>query len=416
MLTVNEWAQQQWGTIELGDKRRNDRAVQLGAQIARLPEGTLPGQTQSWADLKAAYRLLHSTNVTHEAISLPHWRLTPQEVQHSKGPVLFIQDGSQLDFTGRDAQGLGRIGDDRGQGLLMHSALAVRPGTDPQILGLAHQVVWIREGASHKSSETRVQRYRRADRESAHWHEALEAIGRAPDHACWISVGDRDSDVFHYWRRAKALNWECLLRLCSDRSILRDDDKPDHLFGWMRQLPGQAQQILSIRSRADRMARMAALNVAWGCTRIVPPKNDPESKGVAPLTVWVVRVWEDAALAGEEPLEWLLADRLVDNEMLVFLCHSRHLDLGSMTVHQFWRELAKFGGFLTRKHDGEPGWQTLRRGWNYFYPRFEALSDWKRMWVMTSLLDGAFYSSYLPTIRCKPFAVASGPINCARAN
>lgn len=131
MLSVNEWAQQQWGAIELGDKRRNDRAVQPGEQIAMRPDAGLPGQTQSWADLKAAYRLLHSDDVTHEAISLPHWRLTRQNAQHREEPVLFIQDGSQLDFSGRDVQGLGRIGDDRGQGLLIHSALAIRPGTAP---------------------------------------------------------------------------------------------------------------------------------------------------------------------------------------------------------------------------------------------------------------------------------------------
>jgi len=32
-------------------------------------------------------------------------------------------------------------------------------------------------------------------------------------------------------------------------------------------------------------------------------------------------------------------------------------------VGQFYRELAKPGGFLGRKHDGEPGWITIRRGW-----------------------------------------------------
>jgi hypothetical protein len=35
----------------------------------------------------------------------------------------------------------------------------------------------------------------------------------------------------------------------------------------------------------------------------------------------------------------------------------------SWGVGQFFRELAKLGGFLGRKHDGEPGWQTLWRGW-----------------------------------------------------
>lgn len=38
------------------------------------------------------------------------------------------------------------------------------------------------------------------------------------------------------------------------------------------------------------------------------------------------------------------------------------IDLMSLTVYQFFRELAKLGGFLARKHDGEPGWQTIWRG------------------------------------------------------
>lgn len=33
------------------------------------------------------------------------------------------------------------------------------------------------------------------------------------------------------------------------------------------------------------------------------------------------------------------------------------------TVSEFWREVARLGGFLARKSDGEPGWQTVWRGW-----------------------------------------------------
>jgi len=34
-----------------------------------------------------------------------------------------------------------------------------------------------------------------------------------------------------------------------------------------------------------------------------------------------------------------------------------------MTVYEFFRQLAMLGGFLGRKHDGEPGWQTIWRGY-----------------------------------------------------
>lgn len=35
-----------------------------------------------------------------------------------------------------------------------------------------------------------------------------------------------------------------------------------------------------------------------------------------------------------------------------------------LTVRQFYREVAKLGGFLGRKGDGEPGWITIWRGWD----------------------------------------------------
>ena len=34
-----------------------------------------------------------------------------------------------------------------------------------------------------------------------------------------------------------------------------------------------------------------------------------------------------------------------------------------ITVYDFYREVAKLGGFLGRKSDGEPGWSTIWRGW-----------------------------------------------------
>lgn len=38
------------------------------------------------------------------------------------------------------------------------------------------------------------------------------------------------------------------------------------------------------------------------------------------------------------------------------------LHASTLTVYEFFREVAKLGGFLGRKHDGEPGWQTVWRG------------------------------------------------------
>ncbi len=36
----------------------------------------------------------------------------------------------------------------------------------------------------------------------------------------------------------------------------------------------------------------------------------------------------------------------------------------ALTVGRFFRELAKLGGFLGRRRDGEPGWMKIWRGWD----------------------------------------------------
>jgi hypothetical protein len=44
-----------------------------------------------------------------------------------------------------------------------------------------------------------------------------------------------------------------------------------------------------------------------------------------------------------------------------------------MTVYEFFRELAKMGGFLGRKGDGEPGWQTIWRGFQKLQSILDAM-------------------------------------------
>ena len=44
-----------------------------------------------------------------------------------------------------------------------------------------------------------------------------------------------------------------------------------------------------------------------------------------------------------------------------------------LTVYDFFRELAKPGGFLGRKHDGEPGWQSIWAGYKKLHGRIDGI-------------------------------------------
>jgi len=61
----------------------------------------------------------------------------------------------------------------------------------------------------------------------------------------------------------------------------------------------------------------------------------------------------DAKAATHVPSAWLSSLKLM----------RPRVRLSDMTVYTFFRELAKLGGFLGRKHDGEPGWQTIWKGY-----------------------------------------------------
>lgn len=73
----------------------------------------------------------------------------------------------------------------------------------------------------------------------------------------------------------------------------------------------------------------------------------------------------DAKARSHVPSSWIRA---------LHLARPR-VKLTGMSVYQFFRELAKFGGFLGRKHDGEPGWQTIWRG----YQKLQSLLDGMRL-------------------------------------
>jgi len=49
-----------------------------------------------------------------------------------------------------------------------------------------------------------------------------------------------------------------------------------------------------------------------------------------------------------------------------------------ITCDQYWRLIARMGGFIGRKSDGDPGWQTLWKGWLKFQDMVEGVELWRK--------------------------------------
>lgn len=80
------------------------------------------------------------------------------------------------------------------------------------------------------------------------------------------------------------------------------------------------------------------------------------------LSVVAVRLVQLKAVARTDPER--PAESVVPAAWIRMLSRVRQrLDPARLTIRQFYRELAKLGGFLGRTRDGEPGWITIWRGW-----------------------------------------------------
>ena len=64
------------------------------------------------------------------------------------------------------------------------------------------------------------------------------------------------------------------------------------------------------------------------------------------------------------PAKWLKALKLAEPQ----------LKTAQLTVYQFFRELAKLGGFLARKGDGEPGWETTWHGYKKLHSHLDTMA------------------------------------------
>lgn len=310
LLGASEWAQVEFGNSSLGDLRRAKRLVQVASALAEKPSGALPSALSNWAELKAAYRLLARPEVTYERIIPECFRdclRTRQDCQQ-RGKYFLIEDTTQLDFTNhRETKGLGRIGDDGGQGLCLHTTLAVRvenwlEDMSPEVTlaGLFNQKCWVREAGPKKGQESKSQRLKRK-RESQRWAEWFPEIGMPPEGVEWTHIGDRESDIYEAFERCKKSGREHIIRACQARSLEGEDVK---VFEAVGQSPLLGILKVKLRARPGSPAREAQVEVrALGVTLRGPWRPD---RRPAPLSMNVVEAKEINVPAGVEPIHWVL--------------------------------------------------------------------------------------------------------------
>src|SRR3954469_11075518 len=123
--TPRAWAEANFQDARLGDRRRTRRLIASAERLAEQPQGSLPAHF-SWNPLRAVYRLCNRPEVTHPAVTAPHFALTRSRMEEVPDPVLILHDTTELNFASHAAlTGTGPVGDGVGRGFLQHNSLAI---------------------------------------------------------------------------------------------------------------------------------------------------------------------------------------------------------------------------------------------------------------------------------------------------
>jgi Transposase DNA-binding/Transposase DDE domain len=303
-LDARTWAEEQFESCELADKRRTRRLIEVASRMATDPSGSLPDQMESWSDLKAAYRLFDCDDVTFKAIAEPHWQRTRRR---TSGRYLVINDTTQLDFgLTKKINGLAPTGNNTGRGFLLHTALMVESQTKA-IVGVAGQKIHYRRPAP--KFESYNQRLKR-DRESQLWGAMIDAVGPPIDQVQWVHVCDRGADNFEVFCHLVEQHADWVVRASAlHRVILTADGKRLALKAHLPHLMLAGTYDLTLRSRKDQPARTVNLEVRCGVIKLlVPPHKSPYLQKHRPQPIAMNVVWlrEINAPKGTVPIEWVL--------------------------------------------------------------------------------------------------------------
>jgi len=212
--TAQQWTDEEFADLALGDARLNKRARILMETFAAKPAASIPEACDSWSETCAAYRFLSNPEVTWEGILAPHWART-QERMRAHTVVLCIQDTTELDFNGQEIAGLGPLNYEARRGMYLHPTYAVTPEREP--LGMLDAWMWTREKRGNDG-------VRPGQKESRRWVEGYERVAEQAAEmpgTRLVYVADREADMVEMMRRARELGTpaDWLVRAKHDRCL-----------------------------------------------------------------------------------------------------------------------------------------------------------------------------------------------------
>lgn len=420
-----DWETTELQHLDIDDKRLAKRAEKILRSFFANPKGSIPKACRSWSETLATYRFLSNEAITYDDLMTSHYTATECRIREQEGVILCVQDTTELDFTGKTIEGMGRLSYKNQRGFYSHPTLCLTP--ERVSLGLVDNWLWVRE--LDKNAES--------IKESQRWIEGYERVAelaqRCPQQRL-VYVADREADCYELFATASQQHYpaDLLIRATHNRSLAeggklwesvanqavltrihflkprkakekaRPVTQEIKVLRYMLQRKGKPSLTLTLLQAEERDPPPGHNPLVW---RLVTNREVITAQDAAELIDWYRARWEiemffavlkvgcrveslqldtlervQKALALYLMVAWrimflmrigracpdLPADLVFDEIewQVSYLLDNKPVPKKIPTINEVLRNIAKLGGFLGRKSDGEPGAESIWLGYS----------------------------------------------------
>lgn len=314
------WVEEEFETINLGDKRLNKRVIHITETLGLAPGRTIPQSFKTWAEIKACYNLFNNDLISYEKLLAPHVEKTLERIREHP-VILLLSDTTDANYTTKIAmEGKERL-DNKQNGLWIHSTIAVSP--ERLTLGIIDVNYWHRQKeVAEKDSKSRNTRDKAPieEKESYRWLKsylkACEIVQKSPETQI-VNITDREGDIIEIFEasvnQAKQGNAAYfIIRSQYDRLLEEKNEATNKIKKKLRQKLKEEASLgeveFIIPSTEKRKGRKVKQQI-----KAVTVTLTPAHKGAKKIKVNAVMALEENPPKEEEPLMWILITNLAVN-------------------------------------------------------------------------------------------------------
>lgn len=307
IVKAAEWAQNNFGNAELGDKRRTKRLVTLVTDLVSNIGMSVVKSSQTSDKIEAAYRFIRNEKIKAKDIETSAFNATA-ELVNNYDLLLALEDTTSLNFSYKSVNPeLGPLGNStKARGMMAHSVLLFAPN-EQNVVGLIEQQRWCRSLSSHGRGSKHLE-YKYEDKESFKWQRASTHVAKRlkSNMSKVISVCDREADIYEYLRYKTQNNHRFVVRSMQSRRLTEENNK---LYSFSENLVSVAQRTICISQRgatttsAARKKRLVNCDIKYSPVALKVPGN--KRGNLEDISLYYVGCHENST-GSKEPLRWHL--------------------------------------------------------------------------------------------------------------